>query len=729
MSDNTNNSSTDAVPAAEGKKNTTSNSQVTVKYQPNRLYFRPDTAEIIKVVEHEAAAFEAHGYEMCKVVDDLHLANMAVSKCVTRYSMVMDSRDPTVLAGAKKDYEKAHQELKKAQAAVQVVLAQVEPLAKMATGGSSIVELIPLSSARIGTQANPSGNRQLGKKTTFVISKRINSIWPKISLQGGPPEAPPAPGSSTPQENLLTRDADGKRKIDVQKLKTQLKDIKPEFKGSIWKPDEVSGILFEWAESLNKKLVYENQWVKDNFHNNVELGAQAQLMRYAAGAGAEASWDPKAGKVGMKVEGKAEFNLAEGKAALVVYAPHRIGWVLKFTNPTGKVYPLGSIRARIEAILAGVVGASIILEGAVEVEAKGLKGFRYRGVPVPDGTPPPPLDPNEGPNITQSSLKVTPAKVEVGAFAGAKADAELNGALQWLNPENAKKEFEDFVKVAPGVSAMAGLGAALKFEVTYENGKFAVIAAASLCFGLGARGKIAFETNPFLIIRFFFWLFYQLHNSNYECLTFVTRPAFEAFQNIQFLSIQTGKKVSEFMFAEVAELEGTVQVVLKLLEKSEERNAFAKRILNEPAMLRISTPETKGMLLYQLTRHSKADWVDTGNYVLGDAYHLRKKAVLTILRWVQTRHEWENVLQHMSPQGRKTDLDTRRTVAEFLQKGVMDMDDDMMELERRLKPEPARGYRVVANNTMDYNMRNFDSPQFAMASVESLSSIDVSNMA
>lgn len=93
---------------------------------------------------------------------------------------------------------------------------------------------------------------------------------------------------------------------------------------------------------------------------------------------------------------------------------------------------------------------------------------------------------------------------------------------------------------------MAGAGATGKLEVTYADGKFKMIVEASVCLGVGARGKLACEANAVLIYEFTVWFYYQLYRANFEFLVFVHRNAFLAFQQIQFLAIQTGKKAGHF---------------------------------------------------------------------------------------------------------------------------------------------------------------------------------------
>lgn len=231
------------------------------------------------------------------------------------------------------------------------------------------------------------------------------------------------------------------------------------------------------------------------------------------------------------------------------------------------------------------------------------------------------------------------------------------------------------------------------------------------------------------MIRFIGWFFYQLYHANFEFLVFVAKEAFEAVQNIQLLVIQSGAKAHEFLMTSSTRIVQRVAMVSAAMDKSEARNELAQRVLDDDQMLRISTPETKGMLIYQLTRHGKADWTDTDNYELGDAFALRKRAVLRILQYVQTRREWSNVFQHMSPTGVKIEGSHYLTVKRFLCLGYDNMDDDLVSIESRLKSGPSRGKPIVPNNTMAYQLQPTDNKDFTMASIESLSSLELNRLA
>ncbi|QYF93564.1 hypothetical protein KY495_23385 [Massilia sp. PAMC28688] len=718
------------VPAAQGKTNTTGQSQIEVKVQACQFYFRPETAEVICVPEKLAGPLQAHALEMAQIVQNLQDANEKVTKSVEAYGEAVKSRDPQKVQKSITLYERAQQFLEKVHAIFMEKTKDLE-LAKLDANGTTLMELLPIA------PGGPNGKgKQFNRKIVHVKSNHPGvQGWRAFPIDRERASASSqrrnvAGSQSHENDSIFARDpATGRRTLDHKKMMKQISAIKPEIKAEFIKFDDASfnGIIEDWALSWNYKK--KDKGLNGYGEDRIDTSREAQTMRYMAGVGAAGVYDPSGGKLGLKVEGRAEFAVAEGKAAIAFYAPHRVGWLLHFTSPTtGKVYPLGSIRAKIEAVLTGVAGASVVGELSSEIECSKLK-IAMKGVTTP-GAPPPTINPAGGPQVAEKT-KITPAKVDVGAFAGVKADVEITGALQWLDPEDKEKEPEhkDFIKLAPAVSAMAGIGGSLKLEITYNNGKFVMIFQASLCLGPGARGKIGCETDALLIGKFICWVVYQLYCANYEFLAFISRDAFNALQNIQFLVIQSGKQAADFMKYTSQQIADEVGVVLRIMDKTEARDALATRILTDDSMLRRATPETKGMLLYQLTRHDKTDWVNPDNYQKADAFHNRKKAVLRVLQWVQTTREWNNVFQHMHPRGERIDGSHYGTVEKFMKLGYRDMDDDLERIKARLHDAPARGYAFAANNTMMYEMNSEDNPHYAMAAIHPLSSMDISTYA
>jgi hypothetical protein len=145
------------------------------------------------------------------------------------------------------------------------------------------------------------------------------------------------------------------------------------------------------------------------------------------------------------------------------------------------------------------------------------------------------------------------------------------------------------------------------------------------------------------------------------------------------------------------------------------RRDLAKKILAEPQSLRHALPETKGQLLYQLTRFNVVDGAMTG---LGQSYLAdQKAAVLLILKWSHTKRDLENVVQHMSVTGRKGDTSINmQTLRTFLATegpsginipGVNatwdeDFDTFYNKLHASLMPEPTRGFAVNRSDSSAY---------------------------
>ena len=200
-------------------------------------------------------------------------------------------------------------------------------------------------------------------------------------------------------------------------------------------------------------------------------------------------------------------------------------------------------------------------------------------------------------------------------------------------------------------------------------------------------------------------------------------------------------------------------------EKAQAAHDLGKRILANPNQTRFSPPESKGILIYQLTRHGEESFtVEPG---LGSGYlRTQKGAVLAILRQTQLKADIENVIQHIGPKGTKGSFSSNLKMLKDLfalegpgglnLPGTTTQEDEFQNILRRagfaaqqlsaarqsaggevdqiamngdfegwydkvtgtLKEESTRGYVAVANNSMEYALqrdRDQDHPLFASA--------------
>lgn len=149
-------------------------------------------------------------------------------------------------------------------------------------------------------------------------------------------------------------------------------------------------------------------------------------------------------------------------------------------------------------------------------------------------------------------------------------------------------------------------------------------------------------------------------------------------------------------------------------------------VLTRPQLLLYSPPETRGMLLYQLTRHGTLTKADLRNWDSFEVLSRRKRAVVTIIKSVQTVRDYENTLQHMHPEGKKAGSWklNEREILQFLEIGLgdSDFDDEVKQYVNKLREsklvlelheEPAKGYAVAFNDTMQYMAQSGNHPLFA----------------
>ncbi len=190
----------------------------------------------------------------------------------------------------------------------------------------------------------------------------------------------------------------------------------------------------------------------------------------------------------------------------------------------------------------------------------------------------------------------------------------------------------------------------------------------------------------------------------------MTAGAFKAYQYIMFMAIESGAKTLEgYMSRTIGEINKNAAIVLSALDKSEKRNALAKRVLSDTYWLKYSSPETKGMLLYQLTRHGTVDnFHDVG---ISGWFQDRKAAVLVILGWIQTLNEWHSVMHRISLKGEKNGGSSKGLLIAFLQQG-WNRHEELNDMEQKLRKKPLRGRAIHPNTSTAYTMHTSDSPEF-----------------
>lgn len=750
-------------PLKEAPSNRVQNSKVEAHGQcPPLLFFQPETGEVIAVPEQESVKLIAEIGRWNSLVATLHDANAQVQFFEAQLAELYDQprmRAPGEKEAVEKNWEIA---VEWQEEVLDACRNQITSLDKIGSSGKRLVELIPIPTSSGNSQTkteNKPGDLKGGKYSkelkgswakgdkrvaskdwirppmgslVYVASDKIESHWAKIKDP-----------KNMKWTEVVAKDANGKRKIDNAKLKEyateSIKKVKLQSKDFIKLEVNVDGSLGAWATAWNHDTA--NQFSKKGklaagpITGDIELNAGAQFMRYMYGGSLNASFQPFKGDVSFRAEGQAEIALAEAKAGAVIYFPCKDGWM--WTLPASladkgakqKDIDLGAVRLMASLELKGVVGASIAAEVSLGIEVKEGQ------LPLAKGKRTPKRGKRRAKNVQvfgpEEKLVVAGVDAGLNAFAGAKADAEVKGAIQWRNPEDQKKNFEAFAEVAPTVGGLAGIGAGGKLTIQYTSGIFKVHADASICIGLGAEGKIGFEVNIKLLAKFIKWFFYQLYHANFQRLGYIEESAFTAARDLLFIAINSGELVEKQFGLLEQEIDNAIDAINNELAKAEARQKLARQILRDPDALRYAPPETKGMLIYQLSRYSGVDWKKSG-FGIGDNFLLdQKEAIKRILLWSHTRSDCNNVIQHMTVRGMKGSYATNLAHLRRFLSSEAPRDLDLPGIDTRhgkdfdawfngltasLKIDPTRGHPVARSDGIVYALQRDgtgDHPMFA----------------
>lgn len=403
--------------------------------------------------------------------------------------------------------------------------------------------------------------------------------------------------------------------------------------------------------------------------DSYEVASSAQWLRFVAGAGAsaQANWDPLKGKASAKAEANASAKLVlfEGKWTHSYSVPSIKGWQMHFNNAD-----LGAIVFVMACDLYGFVGAKGTLAGSAEIKYEGKKPVatataRDRSDSLANnfdsqrGLPRASLD---EPRVRMMGLNESAqgnrAGVEITAevFAGVEGGITPSGDLRWLPPD--RKDPVSFAKIALDVAVSAGAGAKAQLTILFNSGKFRIRASARLCWGVGAKGAVDFAVDAAGMVEFAKWVYYQLAHAGFKALTYIAQDAFQALSQILFMVIAERSPAGQYLAANVAVVNEMFDDLQVRLQRAEARSKLVDSINKKPDWLVYATPETRGMLLYAITRHyvethaRNAPSVDVGwKDVQMHALPAHKQAILNVMLPVSTRPEWENVMQHMTIDG------------------------------------------------------------------------------
>ncbi|MGF7411278.1 hypothetical protein [Providencia alcalifaciens] len=508
-----------------------------------------------------------------------------------------------------------------------------------------------------------------GYKYTYVRSDKIKNHIRRYQLNENDKKSGTKSFITTEE---YTDDKGEKRQrqvIDKEKLTSQLTSGKvniPLHELKLVK--DSSGALGEWADELNEKLK-TSPYKGDNF----EFDSQSQLMRWGYGAGFKAGFSPfeldlrtgkrKDGSL-PSAEGKfsayAGLALAESKSTLKLKLPYDQGITLIYPLdadkiPGGGMGVLGTIRLDIDVVLSGSVGVSLAVEGGASFQGNTMQGL---STSVASKT-----DPSERKaDVCQPPVnpKVTG---EIGVFAGAQASLNVTGSLKWNSPhksETGSTQAEDgfavLGKISAGVSVQAGMGLSGAIQFTYTEGRVRCLVSGGLCKGVGGKGSLAFDINGEAIFNDFLPTFgYMLRNVDYiKVLAIVKDEDFQIFCMLTLLECMEAVKDIKTFLQTYQDLAALTSQLKKSWDDKEARVALMKNVdRTNGGCLKLAPPESKGAAIASLMTGNFWDELSPASHQGttcegGVRFASRKRAILLILSWAQSKRDYENIMQHLS---------------------------------------------------------------------------------
>lgn len=519
--------------------------------------------------------------------------------------------------------EMAGQAISSTQQKKQAVVAELESLGVVSANIQSTPPLTEIKRLR--------GN----KHYTYVRSDKIESHWRSYSM--------------TAKDRKRDVGWMNEAGIDAEKLRRAVEsDFGIKFKGDLWKLDPKGNL----SQSLNQ-FYQEMSWSvwgdKDSQDSNrsetgFDASAEAQFMRFAAGAEASGEFTPTDGKVHLQAKADAQFNLAQGKVAVEQSFPandyseiriyYRVGgWDGKRTYET-----LGHFQARLSIAASGYAGASAMLAANINVDCT-------QGVPTIKGVAAGKAD--QGINA------------EAGAFAGVRAGCELLGALYWTDVLSQQSDWKVLCQIGPKVDGAAGVGAEayLKLGFSEITGKFLLKAHAGLVVGLGASGSFLLEISANEIIEMLHFVYNSLLKVDFRYLELFegNTSAFDWYVKTSLFALSRGltayeaarelansldvkqiwDEVGRFFVGRSREAEGT-ELAHKVLADIEQGTG---------SVFRHSPPEVKGPVIDNILY----DWWATPE--LWSGKEEKVDALKKILESFQSWRDFRETMERMNPQG------------------------------------------------------------------------------
>ncbi|WP_273209477.1 LysM peptidoglycan-binding domain-containing protein [Marinobacter subterrani] len=436
--------------------------------------------------------------------------------------------------------------------------------------------------------------------------------------------------------------------VDPAKLKDAIRsELKIKFNATLWEPDKNGALM----TTLNK-FYDEASWSiwgdaearqEAVDETGFDASAEAQFMRFAAGAAASAEFDPRKGKVHFQAKVEGQYALAQGKVGVEqafpvnnrseIRMPYRVGgW-----DGERRIASLGHFQAAINASLSGFAGASALMAANVHVSTTD-------GLPTVKGI--------------AARTHGQKAGIEGSVFAGVRGGCEVSGELRWKDVLTEQREWDKLCRIGKKVEAALGVGAEAELRLLFsrDTGKFYLNLHAGLVLGVGPSGSFLLEIETQKVIRMLHFVYNALLDVDFRYLELFERrtAAFDWYRRFSLYALCRGLTAIDTAveFTEVAadRIEEFVNELFIARKRELEAGELAENVVEdiksaENSVFLHSPPEVKGTVLDNILY----DWWVTPD--IWNENDIKIQAVTEIMSSFQSWRDFEETLVRMNPEG------------------------------------------------------------------------------
>ncbi len=467
---------------------------------------------------------------------------------------------------------------------------------------------------------------------------------------------------------------------------TKQKSFKPltmsEIKKAVFEKEgisiEDSDYVEKFRESVNSSFTQLNDTIakEDNIFN-MDVSAEAAMLRYASQASTYGGYDPKLRDMGFGEEIIADLDVFNGSTIATGSYPTDNGVEIILQCGADKI-SLGVFLLDITIDLHGYAGVSAMLSTDVVVSQEAVTDYIKQKTGHVGG--------DAKANLLNGSMS---ASGEAGTFAGISAGCAVTGEIKWakvtgfngykyvvdldnINTESnmVTQYWGSSIRSAPAMQLLAKLSYSIEADVgagfhgayfvgyDKNKGQFTFAISAQICFGAGWKGSFACVIGADAIQQMIIFLYEQLKLTNFDLNKLIgaviQSEAYETLSKLIVVAVWTGKAMGSFIKEGEVVLEnvrvgfGKVEkYVSNLIPDLGERVARLASIVDlaekiqkmDAAIISNATPMAKGHMLYHLAQFDPIVFESHPNAV--------PEAILIILKSIENATEFLEVLTCM----------------------------------------------------------------------------------